>query len=72
MEINDRCGDCEFFNNDPEWIEAAFPGLNSLSSAYASVRAEAGTCSRRGLFLPPWKESCRYFKHIERACIPSD
>ncbi len=71
MKINNRCLNCEFFNNDPEWIEAAFPGLNSLSSAYGSVRAESGTCSRHEVFLSAWK-SCRDFKHSERACSPSN
>ena len=27
-----------FFNNEPELVEQAFPGLTALSSAYASVR----------------------------------
>jgi len=32
-------------------IEAAFPCLNSLSSAYLSVRAEAGICDGLDLFV---------------------
>ncbi len=59
--MREQCMQCRFFRNDPVWIETAFPGLNSLSSAYASVRADAGTCSRHGLFLSPWK-SCGDFE----------
>ncbi len=50
-----QCHDCRFFDNDPARLEAAVPGLNALSSAYASVRADAGLCSRHELFLSPWK-----------------
>ena len=49
------CRDCRFFDGDPESIEAAFPGLKSLSSAYSSVRADAGICNRRELFVSPSK-----------------
>ena len=39
------CGDCHHFNGWPADIEAALPGLSSLSSAYAAVRAEDGICA---------------------------
>jgi len=52
---------CRFFNSDPALIEGAFPGLNSLSSAYSSVRADAGICSRRDLFVAP-ATGCRDFE----------
>ncbi len=55
------CRNCRFFNGDPAAIEAAFPGLNSLSSAYSSVRAEAGICSRRELFVSP-SRGCEDFE----------
>ena len=58
---NTTCRECRFFNNDPAWLERALPGLNVLSSAYASVRAEAGICSRRDLFLSPTTR-CEYFE----------
>ncbi|MDA8163726.1 MAG: hypothetical protein M0017_01650 [Desulfobacteraceae bacterium] len=47
--------------NDPKRIESSIPGLNTLSSAYASVRGEAGLCSRLDLFLSPGAD-CRYFE----------
>ncbi len=55
-----RCLDCRFFSNDPDRVEEAIPGLTILSSAYASVRADAGVCSRHEIFLPPWN-CCRDF-----------
>jgi hypothetical protein len=39
------CTHCRHFNPAPADIEAAFPGLWSLSSAYASVRADDGICA---------------------------
>jgi hypothetical protein len=41
-----RCGACVHFRNDPAYLERVFPGLSSLSSAWASVRAEDGLCLR--------------------------
>jgi hypothetical protein len=39
------CADCRQFNGRPLDIEAAFPGLSSLSSGYASVRSNDGMCA---------------------------
>ncbi len=47
------CFDCRHFVNDPRQLELSIPGLNTLSSAYASVRGESGLCSRLDLFLAP-------------------
>ncbi len=58
--VKGQCRQCRFFENDPAVIEAAFPGLTALSSAYGSVRADAGICSRHELFLAPWKR-CKDF-----------
>jgi hypothetical protein len=41
----DSCADCRHFNGRPLDIEAALPGLSSLSSAYAAVRADDGICA---------------------------
>ena len=38
------CLDCSQFISAPLDIEAALPGLASLSSAYAAVRANDGLC----------------------------
>ena len=56
-----RCISCRFFANDPALIEATFPGLNVLSSAYGSVRSDAGICSRHDFFLSSWQR-CRDFE----------
>ena len=57
-----QCIECRFFENNPKALEEALPGLNTLSSAYGSVRAEAGICSRHDLFLASWK-SCKDFEN---------
>ena len=41
-----RCGDCGHFRNDSAYLEATIPGLASLSSGDASVRADDGLCLR--------------------------
>jgi hypothetical protein len=53
--MSDRCSNCTHFEDDPAFVEASFPGLRSLSSAYSSVAAGAGLCLRFGLFVAPWK-----------------
>jgi hypothetical protein len=39
------CASCRQFNDRPLDIEAALPGLSSLSSAYAAVRSDDGICA---------------------------
>jgi hypothetical protein len=39
------CLRCRHFEHSPAALEAALPGLSSLSSAYAAVRADDGLCS---------------------------
>jgi hypothetical protein len=39
------CGQCKHFQNQPALLEAALPGLYSLSSAYAAVRRDDGICA---------------------------
>ena len=58
-----ECIDCGFFQNDPAMLEAAFPGLNSLSSAYSSVRAESGICGRLDLFVSS-RYGCSFFVQV--------
>jgi hypothetical protein len=45
------CGNCRYFNARPSAIEAALPGLSSLSSAYAAVRADDGICAVHDRYL---------------------
>jgi hypothetical protein len=46
-----RCGACAHFRNDPAWLERAIPGLASLSSGDASVRAGDGLCLQHDRYL---------------------
>jgi hypothetical protein len=39
------CGQCKHFQNGANQVEAALPGLSSLSSAYAAVRCDDGVCA---------------------------
>jgi hypothetical protein len=39
------CAECKHFQNQPAQVEAALPGLSSLSSAYAAVRCRDGICA---------------------------
>jgi len=61
-----KCIDCGFFQNDPAIIETAFPGLNSLSSAYSSVRAESGICDRLELFVSS-RYGCTFFVQTDNS-----
>jgi hypothetical protein len=45
------CFDCRQFNAAPLALEAALPGLSSLSSAFAAVRAEDGLCAVHGRYV---------------------
>jgi hypothetical protein len=45
------CGNCRHFFNASPAIESALPGLSSLSSAYASVRADDGVCSLHDRYI---------------------
>jgi hypothetical protein len=39
------CRECKHFQNEALEVEAALPGLSSLSSAYAAVRCSDGICA---------------------------
>jgi hypothetical protein len=39
------CRGCRHFRNDALLVEAALPGLSSLSSAFAAVRCSDGICA---------------------------
>ena len=39
------CRTCKHFNHAPADLEAALPGLSTLSSAYAAVRCDDGICA---------------------------
>jgi hypothetical protein len=45
------CRSCRHFLNTSPAIESALPGLSTLSSAYAAVRADDGLCSLHDRYL---------------------
>jgi len=45
----------------PAALERALPGLNILSSAYGSVRADTGLCERHEHFVTSTTEACSAF-----------
>jgi hypothetical protein len=54
------CQKCAYFQNDPALIEAAYPGLTTMSSGYASVRDRDGLCNYNQLYLSA-RDSCPHF-----------
>ncbi len=54
------CQGCVHFENDPAIIEKTYPGLNIMSSGYASVRDSDGICSFNDLYLSA-QDSCPNF-----------
>jgi hypothetical protein len=62
------CCQCGHFVIDPEALEAMIPGLNIVSSAYGSVRADTAYCEFKDIFLTD-APACTAFKplHISAA-----
>jgi hypothetical protein len=56
------CGTCGHFRNDPAYIEAAFKGMTSFSSGYASARANDGLCTQHDLYLSADSYCPRYWR----------
>jgi hypothetical protein len=69
MAMNEKpqecCANCAHFRNDPEFIELAFRGLSSLSSARGSVRADDGICLRHDRYLSA-RASCAAFRFTSK------
>jgi len=55
-----HCGSCRFFHNTPQVLEAALPGLSSLSSGYAAVRLNDGLCSQHDRYVSAASRCARY------------
>jgi hypothetical protein len=45
------CLSCRHFQNAPQSLEAAFPGLASLSSGFAAVRLNDGLCAQHDRYV---------------------
>ena len=59
-----QCGNCGHFRNDRAYLEAAIPGLTSMSSGDASVRADDGVCLRHDRYLSA-RASCADFRSVD-------
>jgi hypothetical protein len=57
-----RCAACRFLTGAPAALERAIPGLNILSSAFGSVRADTGLCERHGVFTTARSAACPQFE----------
>jgi hypothetical protein len=51
MAPEERCGSCRYFCQAPHELESQMPGLKSLGSMFASVRASDGLCRRHDRYL---------------------
>jgi hypothetical protein len=58
--VTGRCGSCANFCNDPAYLEKVMPGLTSMGSAHASVRADDGVCQLHDRYLSA-RASCADF-----------
>lgn len=54
------CRQCTYFQNDPAFIEEAYPGLTTMSSGFASVRDQDGLCNYNQLYLSA-RDGCPHF-----------
>jgi len=46
-----RCADCRHFRDEAPDIETLLPGVRTLSSAYAAIRADDGLCGLHDRYL---------------------
>jgi len=51
LGVQNECRSCRHFRNDAAYLETAFAGLTSLSSAFGSVRSDDGICLRHDRYL---------------------
>jgi hypothetical protein len=66
--MNKSCLQCEYFVIDPGELESIIPGLNIVSSAYGSVRAETAYCKFKDIFLTQVL-ACHAFKSLPLPAI---
>ena len=66
--MNTSCRQCEHFVIDPGELETIIPGLNIVSSAYGSVRADTAYCKFKDIFLTSVL-ACHAFKSVPLPAI---
>jgi hypothetical protein len=59
-----RCAACRYFTGAAAALERAVPGVNILSSAYGSVRADTGLCERHDIFVTARSAACPQFAEM--------
>ena len=59
--VRATCGSCVHFRGAAAELEAQLPGLGSLGSAFAAVRAADGLCMLRARYLSA-EYSCQHFR----------
>jgi hypothetical protein len=52
-ERDEACRLCDYFRNDPAYLEAVLNGFTGLGSAYAATRADDGLCQSHDRFAGP-------------------
>jgi hypothetical protein len=62
--VEESCGVCEHFNNEPLMLEELFSGINILSSVHGCSRGDAGICRLHDRYLLP-SHCCRDFSKKE-------
>jgi hypothetical protein len=67
----DSCADCCHFNGRPFDLEAALPGLSSLSSAYAAVRSNDGICALHDRYVAATSVCAGYSRRFTTG-LPQD
>jgi hypothetical protein len=64
MTQKGTCRDCSLFVHDSRDLERALPGLNILSSAFGSVRADTGLCKASETLITPHL-ACADFRAVK-------
>ena len=64
------CSNCCRFRNDPIDLEAAVPGLASLSSGFASVRSDDGLCLEHDRFVTAGASCPKFYHRLTRNRSP--
>jgi hypothetical protein len=62
--VEPSCGSCRYFCESPHEIESQMPGMRSLGSAYAAVRAADGICRRHDRYLGPASRCGEYQRRV--------
>jgi hypothetical protein len=63
------CAECKHFQNQPLHVEAALPGLSSLSSAYAAVRCSDGICAVHERYVSASSACAAYASRMAQSAL---